>query len=98
MSAAQQPWTDRVLRTIRRTLMTIVGVQLVLAVSMSLVDSYRRRGKKPGPFPITPPAQVPIGDSTVTTYTYGQDLYDDMLTAIEGAQRQILFEVSQQPR
>ena len=47
MSAAQQPWTDRVLRTIRRTLMTIVGVQLVLAVSMSLVDSYRRRGKKP---------------------------------------------------
>lgn len=92
MSPADQSWTDRVLRAVRRTLLTIVGVQILLAVSMSLVDSYRRRGKKPGPFPVTPPAQVPIGDSTVTTYTYGQHLYDDMLAAIEGAQRQVLFE------
>ena len=28
----------------------------------------------------------------MTTYTFGQDLYDDMLAAIEGAQRQVLFE------
>jgi cardiolipin synthase A/B len=28
----------------------------------------------------------------VTTYTFGTDLYDDMLAAIEGARRQILFE------
>ena len=33
-----------------------------------------------------------IGDGTVTTYTFGQDLYDDMLTAIDGAEHQILFE------
>ena len=26
------------------------------------------------------------------TYTYGQDLYDDMLAAIEDAEQQILFE------
>ena len=35
---------------------------------------------------------MPVGDGTLTTYTYGQDLYDDMLAAIDGAQRQILFE------
>ncbi|MCW2795907.1 MAG: phospholipase [Nocardioides sp.] len=77
---------------LRRTLLTVVGIQLAVAIGMSLVDSYRRRGKKPKPFPVTPPRTVPIGDGTVTTYTFGRDLYDDMLAAIDGAKRQILFE------
>ena len=28
----------------------------------------------------------------MTTYTFGMDLYDDMLAAIDGAKKQILFE------
>ena len=82
-------------RILRRTLLSVLGFQLALALGLSLVDSYRRRGKKPGPFPVTPPRTVSVGDGatgTVTTYTYGQDLYDDMLSAIEGARRQVLFE------
>ncbi len=59
---------------------------------MSLVDSYRRRGKKPKPFPTRDPETVAVGDGEVTTYTFGRDLYDDMIAAIDGAQRQILFE------
>ncbi len=59
---------------------------------MSLIDSYRRRGKKPKPFPVTPPTSIPIGEGTVTPYTYGADLYEDMLAAIASAERQILFE------
>lgn len=82
----------RVLRLLRRTLLTIVGVQLAIAVGMSLVDSYRRRGKKPKPFPVTSPTEVPVGEGTLTTYTYGQDLFDAMIAAIDGAQRQIFFE------
>ncbi len=35
---------------------------------------------------------MPVGEGTLTPYTYGQDLYDDMLAAIDGAQRQVLFE------
>jgi cardiolipin synthase len=81
-----------VLRALRRVLLTVVGVQLALAIGMSLVDSYRRRGKKPKPFPVVPPRTVTIGDGTVTTYTYGKDLYADMLAAIEGARRQVLLE------
>ena len=73
-------------------MLTVVGIQLAVAVGMSLVDSYRRRGKKPKPFPVTAPRTVPIGEGTVTTYTFGKDLYADMLAAIDGAQRQILFE------
>ena len=83
---------SHVLQTIRRILLTLIGVQLATAIGLTLVDSYRRRGKKPGPFPRSAPASVEIGDTAVTTYTFGQDLYDDMLAAIEGAQHQILFE------
>jgi len=72
--------------------MTLFGIQMALAIGMSLVDSYRRRGKKPKPFPVTPPREVQVGDGALTTYTYGRDLYDAMLAAIDGAQRQILFE------
>lgn len=82
----------RVVAGLRRTALTILGVQLVVAISMSLVDSYRRRGKKPKPFPTTAPSTVEVGDGTVTTYTFGRDLYADMITAIEGAKKQVLFE------
>ena len=77
---------------VKRALLTLFGVQLLVAVTLTLVDSYRRRGKKPQEFPRTPPGEVSIGDGTVTTYTFGNDLYDDMLAAIEGAKQQILFE------
>ena len=77
---------------VKRALLSLFGFQLLLAVTLTIVDSYRRRGKRPKPFPTTPPAEVTIGASTVTTYTFGQDLYDDMLAAIGEAKRQILFE------
>ncbi len=76
----------------KRTLLTLFGLQVGFALFLTLVDSWRRRGKKSRPFPTTPPAEVRIGAGTVTTYTYGQDLYDEMLTAIESATRQIVFE------
>ena len=83
---------ERLLRLLRRVLLALLGVQLALAIGMSLVDSYRRRGKKPRPFPVTAPREVAVGDGTLTTYTFGQDLYDAMLDSIARAERQILFE------
>lgn len=79
-------------RVAKRALMSFLGVQLVVVVVLSLVDSRRRRLRRPRPFPTTAPATVQIGDGTVTTYTFGRDLYDDMLAAIEGAEHQVLFE------
>jgi cardiolipin synthase len=69
-----------------------VGLQLLLAMTLTLVDSYRRRGKKPKPFPHASPAEVRIGDGTVTSYSYGADLYEDMLAAIVAAEHQVLLE------
>jgi cardiolipin synthase len=83
---------EQVLRWVRRTLAVVFGVPVAIGVGMSLVDSYRRRGKKPKPFPTTPPVSAEVGDGTITTYTFGKDLYADMLAAIDGAQRQVLFE------
>ena len=77
---------------IRRTLLAVFVTPFLAAIGLTLVDSYRRRGKKPKPFPTTSPTSVPVGQGEVTTYTFGTDLYDDMIAAIEGAERQILFE------
>ena len=92
MTATSSSGIERVVRVLRRMLLTLLGVQLALAVGMSLVDSYRRRNKKPKPFPTTTPRKVAVGEGTITAYTYGRDLYDDMLAAIEGAERQVLLE------
>jgi cardiolipin synthase A/B len=83
---------DRVARLLRRTLLAVFGIPIALAAVMTLVDAYRSRGKRPRPFPVTPPRATEVGDGTITTYTFGQDLYDDMIAAIEGAKKQILFE------
>jgi len=84
--------TGRVVTALRRTLLAVLGLQVGLAVVLTLVDSYRRRGKKPKPFPVNPPREVEVGSVKVATYTFGQDLYDDMLAAIRGARKQILLE------
>jgi len=81
-----------VLRFVRRFLLGFFGVPIALGILMSLVDAWRSKGKRPKPFPITPPSTAAVGDGSVTTYTFGSDLYDDMLAAIEDAQRQIFFE------
>lgn len=78
--------------TLRRALLITFGLQFLLAVALTLVDSYRRRGKKPKPFPVHRGDGVTIGEGTITTYTFGEDLYEDMLDAIEHAQHQVLLE------
>jgi cardiolipin synthase len=78
---------------VRRIVLGIVSAPFLMAIGMTLVDSYRRRGKhRAVSFPTAPPSSVPVGDGEVTTYTFGTDLYDAMLAAIGEAQRQILFE------
>jgi cardiolipin synthase A/B len=85
--------SDRWITAARRTAVGVATAPFVLATAMTVVDSYRRRGKRRAvSFPTDPPATVPVGDGEVTTYTFGNDLFDDMLVAIHGARRQILFE------
>ena len=46
-----RPPLERWLRALRLTLLTVLGVQIATAAGLTLVDSYRRRGKKPQPLP-----------------------------------------------
>ncbi len=81
-----------VTRLLRRALLAMFGLQLLVAGILTLTDLLRhKRGRAPT-FPRTPPEPVPLAHGELTPYTYGQDLYDDMLAAIRGAERLILFE------
>ena len=84
----------RLARFVRRTLLVMFGVPALLAAGMSVVDAYRSRGRRPRPFPTKGPLNNVLGDAetAITTYSFGRDLYDDMIAAIEGAKKQILFE------
>ncbi|WP_122263299.1 phospholipase D-like domain-containing protein [Ornithinimicrobium cerasi] len=62
-----------------------LGVQLTVAAGVVAADLLRKRRSVPGAAPEDPPLSSQVGEDTVTTYTYGQDLYDDMLAAVDGA-------------
>lgn len=84
--------TDRAVRLVRRVLVALFVAPFALAFGLTLVDRYRRKGVNSSPFPRSTPKEVQVEDDTVTIYTYGQDLYDAMLAAIDGAKHQIFFE------
>jgi cardiolipin synthase len=72
-------------------LVAVAGIIAALTVTTK-IRKLNRAHRGDG-FPRTPPFAVSVGGSTtITTYTVGTDLYDDMLTAIAGAKERILFE------
>jgi cardiolipin synthase len=72
-------------------LVAVTGI-IVALTGTSRVRKLTRAHRGDG-FPRTPPTEVSVsGSTTITTYTYGADLYEDMLTAIAAAQDRILFE------
>lgn len=70
----------------------VLTLQVTLMVALSVVDVIARRKRKVRKFPTVPPVPIPLGDDQVTVYTFGRDLYNDMLTSIEAAENYIYFE------
>ena len=80
-------------RTIlRRIVLAVLAVQGVTLAALAVVDYRRKRHRVPARFPRIPPRSVTAGGSEVTVYTYGEDLYADMLDAIRQAKSRIFFE------
>jgi cardiolipin synthase A/B len=78
---------------LKRVLLAVLGVQLGVVAVLTGVDAWRKRVRaQSAQFPRSEPRSVAIGASKVTTFTYGEDLYDAMLTAIRGARERIMFE------
>ncbi|PFG40771.1 cardiolipin synthase [Georgenia soli] len=71
----------------------VVTLQAAAVATVLTVDRVRKLRQPPsGEFPRTEPARVPVADSFVTTFTYGADLYEDMLARIDSAERTVYFE------
>jgi cardiolipin synthase A/B len=78
---------------LRRALVTMVVAQVGVIASLMGIDAWRKRVRpRSNKFPRVEPIDVDVRDSTTTIYTFGEDLYADMLAAIRGAKRKVLFE------
>lgn len=89
-------WRDRrrvrIGRILLRSLAVMVGLQAVTAAIITALASRRKYRKPAGGFPhLTLPA-VRVGENTVRLYSYGCDLYDAMLEAIDDAKESIFLE------
>ena len=82
----------RLRSVVRHTALGVAAVQGVTLLALVGVDLYRKRGRRPVDFPRVPPKSVTAGGSEVTVYTYGRDVYRDMLDAIRQAKSRVFFE------
>ena len=74
-------------------LVGLLATQVAVAATLMGVNHWRRKVRPRRTFfPHTAPEKFMVGESEATVYTYGVDLYDDMLTAIQGARHRVLFE------
>jgi cardiolipin synthase len=79
-------------KIIKRVVLSWLALQGVTLASLAVVDYWRKRARVPVRFPRVPPRSVTAGGSEVTVYTYGEDLYRDMLGSIRQAKTRIFFE------
>jgi cardiolipin synthase A/B len=77
---------------VKRIVQAVAAVQGATLLALVIVDHRRKKLRKPATFPRLPPRSVTAGTSEVTVYTYGEDLYGDMLNAIGQAKSRIFFE------
>jgi cardiolipin synthase len=82
----------RLRRILKRALQAVLAVQGTTLLALAIVDYRRKRNRKPAVFPRVAPRSVTAGSSEVTVYTYGEDLYRDMLDAIRQAKARVFFE------
>ncbi|WP_353050429.1 phospholipase D-like domain-containing protein [Cellulosimicrobium sp. Marseille-Q4280] len=80
-------------RIAARALVLTVAVPATVAGALVVADAIRkRRNTTEASFPRSAPAEAEVAGTTATVYTFGDDLYQEMLAAIRGAQQCILLE------
>lgn len=84
---------EKLLRAAKVGALTSLALQAAAIATVVAVDERRkRREPASGQFPHVPPTDAQVADSTLTTYTYGNDLFEDMLAAIDAATKTVYFE------
>ena len=70
----------------------VVLLQAATVAALTMVDRQRRRRSPPAHFPHAELPAIPVGEDSFEVFTYGRDLFDAMLAAIDAAQDSIYFE------
>lgn len=87
------PRRSTIATVIKRILLGVFAAQFGVVAVLIGIDTWRKRIRpRRSDFPRTEPREMPVGESAITVYSYGQDVYNDMLDAIRGARQRILFE------
>ncbi len=90
---ARQSRRAAVRGAVRRLLLGLLAAQVTVVAALVGIDAWRKHVRpRQGRFPRTSPTESDVGESVVTTYTYGEDLYADMFEAVQGAEHRICFE------
>lgn len=79
---------------VKTGVVALIAAQATAIAAIHTIDRMRR-ARVPGGFqgfPTLPPADTQVADNIVRSYTEGTSLYEDMLQAINSAQRTIMFE------
>ena len=79
-------------RVIPRISVGLLLTQIAIMLGLTAWESLHKKHRRLRRFPATPAEPLSMGQNQVTIYTYGEDLYRDMLAAIDGARKVIHFE------
>lgn len=80
-------------KALRIGALTVFSAQALAASAIVAVDEHRkRRNPQTGEFPHMPPQTAKVEGNDLTVYTFGEDVYEAMLEAIESAKDHIFFE------
>jgi cardiolipin synthase A/B len=75
-----------------RVIAGFVGVQVATAAVLMAIASQRKRRRPAEGFPHLPLPEIRVGENDLRIYSYGCDLYDAMLEAIDAATETIFLE------
>lgn len=82
----------RVRHIVGQAALGLVGVELATVAGVTVASALRRKSRRQERFPVSNPAPTTVDDDTVKVYTFGVDLYRDMLSAIDRATRTVRLE------
>ena len=77
---------------ISRVSMAVLLTQLSIMIGVTLWDSLRKKHRKRRRFPYATAEPVTVGSDEITVYTFGEELYADMIAAIDAATDVVYFE------
>ncbi|HEY7779673.1 MAG TPA: phospholipase D-like domain-containing protein [Ktedonobacterales bacterium] len=84
-------WRPRPWRLALEILAALLTVQAVVLAVLSALAAQRKRRSPERGFPYLEPSEIAVEGNALQLYSYGQDLYDDMIAAIDGARETVFM-------